>query len=187
MWASWGSPLDCPLDALAREWQWASSGAIEPVWNNPDTEWPWGSEDHALLDRRAVGMGSRFIVRGGDQRTRFIYLLFTFADNDFATAQRSSSHDVKSSDEYTLHRLLHGIPEGSIDMPPMQAFPIESNMDITGGCKSRQDVCIIDCSFATVDFRKGCYIGQELTVRTYHTGMVRKRILPVAIRQPQSK
>lgn len=33
----------------------------------------------------------------------------------------------------------------------------------------------------TVDFRKGCYLGQELTVRTYHTGATRKRILPVRI------
>jgi folate-binding Fe-S cluster repair protein YgfZ len=36
-----------------------------------------------------------------------------------------------------------------------------------------------------VDFHKGCYVGQELTVRTYHTGTVRKRILPVLI-QSQS-
>lgn len=33
----------------------------------------------------------------------------------------------------------------------------------------------------TVDFRKGCYVGQELTVRTYHTGVIRKRILPVIL------
>ena len=32
-----------------------------------------------------------------------------------------------------------------------------------------------------VDFRKGCYVGQELTVRTYHTGAIRKRIFPVAL------
>jgi folate-binding Fe-S cluster repair protein YgfZ len=32
-----------------------------------------------------------------------------------------------------------------------------------------------------VDFRKGCYVGQELTVRTYHTGVVRKRVLPVLL------
>jgi folate-binding Fe-S cluster repair protein YgfZ len=32
-----------------------------------------------------------------------------------------------------------------------------------------------------VDFRKGCYIGQELTVRTYHTGVIRKRVFPVAL------
>lgn len=32
-----------------------------------------------------------------------------------------------------------------------------------------------------VDFRKGCYLGQELTVRTYHTGATRKRILPIRL------
>jgi folate-binding Fe-S cluster repair protein YgfZ len=26
---------------------------------------------------------------------------------------------------------------------------------------------------------QGCYIGQELTARTHHTGVVRKRILPI--------
>lgn len=34
---------------------------------------------------------------------------------------------------------------------------------------------------SSVDFRKGCFVGQELTVRTYHTGIIRKRILPVLI------
>ncbi|KAL2259173.1 hypothetical protein VTK26DRAFT_7238 [Humicola hyalothermophila] len=29
-----------------------------------------------------------------------------------------------------------------------------------------------------VDFRKGCYVGQELTIRTEHRGVVRKRVLP---------
>lgn len=38
-----------------------------------------------------------------------------------------------------------------------------------------------------VDFRKGCYVGQELTVRTYHTGLIRKRIVPVLLRNPESK
>ena len=35
-----------------------------------------------------------------------------------------------------------------------------------------------------IDFRKGCYIGQELTIRTHHTGIVRKRILPVVLYPP---
>lgn len=35
-----------------------------------------------------------------------------------------------------------------------------------------------------MDFRKGCYVGQELTVRTYHTGVIRKRILPVFLHPP---
>jgi folate-binding protein YgfZ len=36
-------------------------------------------------------------------------------------------------------------------------------------------------SLTPVDFRKGCFLGQELTVRTYHTGMTRKRILPIRL------
>jgi mRNA-decapping enzyme subunit 2 len=32
-----------------------------------------------------------------------------------------------------------------------------------------------------VDFRKGCYVGQELVIRTQHTGVVRKRILPAVL------
>ncbi|KAF8627169.1 hypothetical protein AX15_004489 [Amanita polypyramis BW_CC] len=151
VWASWGSPLDCPRDLLARQWQWAPSNAVEPSWSNIDAEWPWGSEDRVLLDRRAVGMGTRFLVPSGDR------------------PQRATTHDIKSPDDYTLHRILLGIPEGSVDIPPMQAFPMESNLDIMGG----------------LDFRKGCYVGQELTVRTYHTGMVRKRIVPIAIHEPQ--
>lgn len=32
-----------------------------------------------------------------------------------------------------------------------------------------------------VSFHKGCYLGQELTARTMHTGTIRKRILPVLL------
>ena len=28
---------------------------------------------------------------------------------------------------------------------------------------------------------KGCYIGQELTARTHHTGVIRKRIMPLSL------
>jgi folate-binding Fe-S cluster repair protein YgfZ len=41
---------------------------------------------------------------------------------------------MASSDDYTLHRILHGVPEGLIDIPVMQAFPMESNLDFMGGC-----------------------------------------------------
>lgn len=32
---------------------------------------------------------------------------------------------------------------------------------------------------SSVDLKKGCYVGQELTSRTHHTGVIRKRIVPV--------
>ena len=39
-----------------------------------------------------------------------------------------------------------------------------------------------------VSFHKGCYLGQELTARTHHTGVIRKRIVPLSLSDeaPQS-
>ena len=34
-----------------------------------------------------------------------------------------------------------------------------------------------------VSFQKGCYLGQELTARTHHTGIIRKRIMPLEFSQ----
>jgi folate-binding protein YgfZ len=52
--------------------------------------------------------------------------------------------------------------------------------------RSAQSPGEADVYFIPVDFRKGCYVGQELTVRTFHTGTIRKRILPVVIHPPGS-
>ena len=67
--------------------------------------------------------------------------------------------------QYALRRYVQGVPEGPDEVLPKQALPQESNIDFMDG----------------IDFRKGCYVGQELTIRTHHTGVVRKRIVPVQI------
>lgn len=63
----------------------------------------------------------------------------------------------------TLTYDCSGVAEGSKELPYGECFPLESNLDYLAG----------------VHFYKGCYLGQELTARTYHTGVVRKRIMPV--------
>lgn len=153
VWAAWGSEPESKLEreVSQRKWSWARSGAVEPDWSER-REWPWGMEEERVKDRRAVGMGARMLVQKGER------------------PKESSTHDLAPSDTYTLHRILHGVPEGIHDIPPLQAFPMDSNVDVMGG----------------LDFRKGCYVGQELTVRTYHTGVIRKRILPVLI-HPQDE
>lgn len=70
-----------------------------------------------------------------------------------------------TSEQYDLRRMMMGIAEGQREIVKESALPQESNIDYMGG----------------IDFRKGCYVGQELTIRTHHTGVVRKRILPVQI------
>ncbi|PTB64377.1 Aminomethyltransferase folate-binding domain-containing protein [Trichoderma citrinoviride] len=73
-----------------------------------------------------------------------------------------------TEDAYTIRRYLHGVPEGQDEILREQALPLESNMEHMNG----------------IDFHKGCYVGQELTIRTKHRGVVRKRILPCAIYDP---
>ena len=66
---------------------------------------------------------------------------------------------------------------------------MESNLDIMGGCEYitlPKQVLLLTWRYI-VDFRKGCYVGQELTVRTYHTGQIRKRIHPVIVHAENTK
>ena len=71
---------------------------------------------------------------------------------------------------YQTQRYVLGIPEGQLEIPRETALPMECNLDLNGG----------------IDFKKGCYVGQELTIRTKHTGVVRKRILPVRFHHSES-
>lgn len=76
-----------------------------------------------------------------------------------------SRGDEVEVESYDIRRIMHGVAEGQEEIARGTALPLESNIDHMGG----------------IDFRKGCYVGQELTIRTHHTGVVRKRILPVAL------
>ncbi len=65
---------------------------------------------------------------------------------------------------YDARRIACGVPEGGRDFAYGDTFPHEANMDLIGG----------------VDFKKGCYVGQEVVSRVQHRGTARRRILPVS-------
>lgn len=71
----------------------------------------------------------------------------------------------ENSSDYRAFRYKLGIAEGVNDLPSGVSFPLEANCDYLHG----------------ISFHKGCYIGQELTARTYHTGVVRKRFMPLIL------
>jgi folate-binding protein YgfZ len=67
--------------------------------------------------------------------------------------------------EYDRLRLSLGVPDGSRDLVLEKAILLEAGFDELNG----------------VDWKKGCYIGQELTARTKYRGIIKKRLLPVAV------
>ena len=70
--------------------------------------------------------------------------------------------------DYDALRLSLGVPDGSRDLPVEKALLLESGFDELNG----------------VDWKKGCYMGQELTARTKYRGLVRKRLFPVRLDGP---
>ena len=70
--------------------------------------------------------------------------------------------------DYERHRIALGAPDGSRDMEVGRATLMECGFDALNG----------------VDFAKGCYVGQELTARTRHRGLVRRRLARVALEGP---
>ncbi|MBU0726514.1 MAG: folate-binding protein [Alphaproteobacteria bacterium] len=65
-------------------------------------------------------------------------------------------------------RISLGLPDGSRDMQVDKAILLENGFDELHG----------------VDWKKGCYVGQELTARTKYRGLIKKRLMPVAIDGP---
>ena len=64
---------------------------------------------------------------------------------------------------YEAHRIALGIPRGGADFLYGDTFPHEADMDQLGG----------------IDFKKGCYIGQEVVSRVEHRNSARSRVVPI--------
>jgi folate-binding protein YgfZ len=66
---------------------------------------------------------------------------------------------------YEALRLALGVPDGSRDLPVEKALLLENGFDELHG----------------VDWKKGCYVGQELTARMKYRALIRKRLMPVRV------
>lgn len=84
------------------------------------------------------------------------------SDNTAGIGKDVSLYKCDNNVTYQQWRYLNGVAEGS-ELLNGQSFPLEMNCDYLNG----------------ISFNKGCYVGQELTARTYHTGVTRKRIMPL--------
>lgn len=67
--------------------------------------------------------------------------------------------------EWAALRVQHVVPESGVELIPDQSFILECGFDRLHG----------------VDFRKGCYVGQEVTARMRHKTELRKGLVRVAV------
>ncbi|ODV81068.1 putative transferase CAF17, mitochondrial [Suhomyces tanzawaensis NRRL Y-17324] len=71
--------------------------------------------------------------------------------------------EITSEEVITRRRFINGLFETQDAPKDTSLLPFECNLDFVNG----------------LSLDKGCYVGQELTIRTFNNGIIRKRILPV--------
>lgn len=76
----------------------------------------------------------------------------------------ASGYEAATEADYHAWRTGLTVPEGGRDFPFGDAFPHDVDMDDLGG----------------LDFRKGCYVGQEIVSRMEHRGTARRRAVAIA-------
>ena len=130
-------------------------GRIFPCGNSNNTSSKLVDKIIIYEDPRLSNLGLRIIAESNVQREEIIKHL---------KSEISSSEEQPSYREF---RYKLGIGEGIEDFPPGKPLPLEINGDYLKG----------------ISFHKGCYIGQELTARTHHTGVVRKRLMPLVFEE----
>ena len=62
-------------------------------------------------------------------------------------------------------RVAAGVPESGVELVPNESYPLEMRFEALHG----------------VDFRKGCYVGQEVTARMKHKAELRKGLATVRV------
>lgn len=70
--------------------------------------------------------------------------------------------------DYDRHRLELGLPDGVRDLDRDKTVLLEAGFDELHG----------------IAWEKGCYMGQELTARTRYRGLLKRRLVPVAVEGP---
>jgi folate-binding protein YgfZ len=82
-----------------------------------------------------------------------------------AAAMEDAGFKPAAAAEYDAMRLGLGLPDGSRDLIVEKSILLEYGFD----------------ELNAIDWDKGCYLGQELTARTKHRALIRKRLMPVDI------
>jgi folate-binding protein YgfZ len=72
---------------------------------------------------------------------------------------------IEENSKYHATRIAGKIPEGELDLFYEKSIILEFGFD----------------ELNAIDYKKGCYVGQELTARTHYKGEIRKKLFHVEI------
>lgn len=100
-----------------------------------------------------------------DPRHQELGHLALLASQELKNFSEINGLTLESFAQYDLLRIQLGVPDGSRDMEIDKGIILENGLD----------------ELNAISWTKGCYMGQELTARTKHRGLVRKQLLPVLI------
>lgn len=132
----------------------------------------FGTGAEAALGLEGFGIGTAVALPGGaaflDPRLAAAGVRCVLPACDAAAFFATKGLVPARREEFERHRLTHGLPDGSRDLMIERSLPLECGFDELHG----------------VDWHKGCYVGQEVTARTRHRGLIRKRLLPVRLSGP---
>lgn len=101
-----------------------------------------------FVDPRYGGAGARAII-----------------PKEAVAALDAQGFERADADDYDLHRLVCGLPDGSRDLIVDKSLPMEHGFDGLNG----------------IGWNKGCYVGQEMTARMRWRANMKRTLLPVEI------
>ena len=107
-----------------------------------------------------LGSGASEAVAYTDPRLPELGLRLLFSTEDATAALGHFDCGNASPDDFDRHRLKLGVPVVEKDILSEQTFPLDANLDQLNG----------------VDYRKGCFVGQEVASRMKRKGEIRKRL-----------
>jgi hypothetical protein len=84
---------------------------------------------------------------------------------DAAAAVAGAGAALATRADWDALRVAQGVPESGVELIPEDSYILEAGFDRLNG----------------VDFRKGCYVGQEVTARMRHKTELRKGLVRVAV------
>ncbi len=112
---------------------------------------------------RIMGLGTTDAIGFVDPRLAQLGLRVLTPKDGLAAALNVIEATSGSPEDYQCWRYNHGVLEGGTDFAAESLFPLDANLDILNG----------------IDYKKGCFVGQEVSSRMKRKGVVKKRLWQV--------